>query len=95
MAQKLKRRLPLILVHSDDDDNPSQEEDESIPDPKDTDINNSKKWKLPSGLYVGEIFDENVSANAKKAKNKKKFYHIQKSHIKIWCIKYNRFICHE
>ncbi|CAG8736283.1 1127_t:CDS:2, partial [Cetraspora pellucida] len=81
---KIEKATPLDLLQSDDDNHSSQEdnddhptqednnEDEGIPDPKDTVINNSKKWNLPSGLYVGEIFDENVSANAEKAKNKKK-----------------------
>jgi hypothetical protein len=72
---KIEKAASLDLVQSDYDDQISQEyndEDEGIPDPKDTVINNSKKWYLPSGLNVGEIIDENVSANAKKAKNKKK-----------------------
>ncbi|CAG8704879.1 15784_t:CDS:2, partial [Funneliformis mosseae] len=65
-SSKSDHNLELKSKSSDDDDRPSQEEDKGIPDLKDTDINNSKKWKLPSGLYVGEIFDENVSASTKK-----------------------------
>ncbi|CAI2195874.1 152_t:CDS:2, partial [Funneliformis geosporum] len=75
-GSKIEKATPLDLVQSDDDDHPSQEdndEDEGIPDLKDTVINNSKKWMLPSGQNVGDIVDENVSANAEKVKNKKKF----------------------
>lgn len=33
---------------------------------------NSKKWILPSGRNVGEIINENVSANTARVKDKKK-----------------------
>ncbi|CAI2187099.1 18091_t:CDS:2 [Funneliformis geosporum] len=52
---KIEKATLLDLVQSDDDTHLSQEDndkDEGIPNLKDTVINNSKKWNLPSGLYV-------------------------------------------
>ncbi|CAG8801331.1 19632_t:CDS:2, partial [Racocetra persica] len=72
---KFEKATPLDLLQSDDDEHLSQgdnDEDDDIPEPKDTIVQNLKEWMLPSGKDVGKIIEENVSANAEKVNNKKK-----------------------
>lgn len=87
---KIEKPTSLNLTPSDeseDDDlstsanDDEDDEKDDVPDPEILNFSssNSRKWSLPSGKFVEDIFITNVSKNSKKYKQKKKSTTIEKA----------------